>query len=151
MKNFILFLSIALTFGACKKGQDDVKPKSVAGEIAGTYELTSFRLQVKDDNNDYQYPSLPVVQKGKKTDYGTVTLSETADPNQVNIGIDFTLPTIGIGDIQEEDFVTEVDIKKNGSKYDLLTNGQKFATISGNTLSFDAKTADFHMAFTADR
>lgn len=150
MKKLVLFIVVLVSFSACKKGQDEVKPKGTASEIIGTYELTNFRLQLANDKNDYQYPQLPVVQKGKKTDYGTVTLREVENNlDGAVMGLSLTLPTIGL-ELDEEEFA-HIDVKKNGSKYDIYADGTKFASVSGSTLSLDVKTDDFHMAFTAKR
>ena len=145
MKTLILLVVVTLSFGASKKGQDEVKPQGTAAEVIGTYELSSFRYQTGDD--DLNIPTMPVVQQGKQTYFGTVELAEAADPNQANMVLKLTLNNQAIDDI---DFET-VDVEKSGSKYNLLSDGSKVATISGNTLSFDVKGDDFRMAFTAKR
>ncbi|MBC8154862.1 MAG: hypothetical protein H7Z72_18350 [Bacteroidetes bacterium] len=149
MKKIVLFLVIALSFAACSK-KEDVEPKGTASEVVGVYKLTSFTYQSKDGNA--VYPELPVVQRGKETDFGTVTLTETDDLDKVTMGVDFTLPTAGFGDLEDDEFIEELEVVKNGSKYDLkLPSGSKLATINGNTLSLDGEGEDFSIAFTADR
>lgn len=149
MKRIALLLIVSLTVGACSK-KEDVKPKGTASEVIGDYKLTSFTYQTTAKN--YVYPQLPVIQRGKETDFGVVTLYETDNLEQVTMGLDFTLPTTGVGDIQEDEFIEDLVVKKVGSKYELiLSSGSRVATISGNTLSFDGKGEDFRIVFTADR
>lgn len=145
MKTPILLLLILLSFSACKKNQDDVKPQGTASEVIGTYELTSFRYQTGDD--DLNIPTMPVVQQGKQTYFGSVELTEVTDPNQANMVLKLTLNNQAVDDIDFE----EIDVEKSGSKYNLVSDGETFATISGNRLSFDVKGDDFRMAFTAER
>lgn len=144
MKNYLLLLFVVLSFTACKPNKDEVKPKSLAGEVAGTYKMTSFRYQTKDD--DLNIPTLPVVQQGKTTYSGAVELTEAADPDQVNLvlSIDFD------GQRETLDF-EDLEVKKSGSKYTLLSDGDQVATISGSTLSFDVQSSDARLAFTAKR
>lgn len=144
MKKLILLLLVSVSFSACKKDADALKPKGLASEVIGSYNLTSFRYQSKDD--ELVIPTLPVVQQGKTTYSGVVELSETDDPNQANmvLSIDFN------GQDDSVDF-EQVEVKKSGSKYTLSSDGTQIATISGNTLSFDVKSTDARLAFTAKR
>jgi len=144
MKKYSLLLFVVLSFTACKIAKDEVKPKGLAGEVAGTYKMTSFRYQTKDD--ELNIPTLPVVQQGKTTYSGVVELTEASDPDQVNmvLSLDFD------GQDESVDF-ENVEVKKSGSKYTLLSDGDQMATVSGSTLSFDVKSSDARLAFTARR
>ncbi|WP_128548269.1 hypothetical protein [Larkinella soli] len=144
MKKLLLILLISTSFSACKKDADAVAPKGPAGEVAGSYELTSFRYQTKDD--ELVIPTLPVVQQGRTTYSGVVELTETDDPNQVNmvLSLDFD------GQAESLDFEA-VEVKKSGSRYNLSLDGTQIATVNGNKLSFDVKATDARLAFTATR
>lgn len=93
MKKLILLLFVISSFSACKKDQDDVTPRGTAGAVLGTYELTSFMYR-DGQNPDLVIPTMPVVQQGKKTYFGTVELTEVANPNQVNMVLKVTLSTL---------------------------------------------------------
>lgn len=146
MKKCLLLLFVVLSFTACKPKKDEVKPKSPASEVAGTYRMTSFRYQTKDKDDELIIPTLPVVQQGKITYSGEVELTEVSDPNQVNlvVRLDFD------GQSESVDF-ENVEVKKSGSKYTLLSDGDQVATVSGSTLSFDVESSDARLAFTAKR
>ena len=144
MNKLTLFLLVTLAFSACKKQTDAVKPETAAATIAGTYTLTELKYQ--DDNGTKIIPQLPVIEKGKTTYAGTVDLTETTNPDQVN----FTLNLLFAGQQDSSDLGT-VDIQGSGTKYTLLVDGEKIATISGSTLSFDISTTDFRLAFTAKK
>lgn len=144
MKKLILFLLVTLAFSACKKETDAIKPNSPAATIAGTYTLSELKYQ--DADGTQIIPQLPVVEKGKTTYAGTVELSEATDPNQVN----FSLDLLYAGQPESLE-LEDVDVQGSGSKYTLLVDSEKIATISGNTLSFDVSTDDFRLAFTAKK
>ena len=143
MKKLISILFIALSFSACKKG-DDVKPQTASATIAGVYTLSELRYQ--DANGTKIVPQLPVVEKGKTTYSGTVTITESANANQAA----FVLDLLFAGQQNNLD-LGEVDIQSSGTSYTLLSDGDKVATISGNKLSFDVSTNDFRLAFTAKK
>ena len=145
MKNLLLLLCITLAVGACKKGQDNVKPAGTASNVIGTYTLSSFHYQNKD--NDLNIPTMPVVVQGKQTYFGSTELSETTDPNKATMVLRLTLDNRAIDDID----LGEVDVQKSGSTYTLLSDGTKFATISGNAMQFDLKGTDVRIGFTAKR
>ena len=145
MKKILLLLCITLATGACKKGQDNVKPAGTAGDVIGKYTLTSFRYQTKD--NDLNIPTMPVVQQGKQTYFGSTDLAAATDPNKATMVLHLTLDNRAIDDID----LGEVDVQKSGSSYTLLSDGTKFATISGSTMQFDVKGTDTRIAFTAKR
>ena len=145
MKKYFLLLLIGLSFTACKLAKkDEVKPMSLASELAGTYKMTSFRYQTKD--NELNIPTLPVVQQGKTTYSGEVEVTEATDPNQVNLNLSIDFD----GQSETLDF-EDLEVKKSGSKYTLLSDGDQVATVSGSTLSFDVQSSDARLAFTAKR
>lgn len=145
MKKLLFFLCVTLTLSACKKEQDDITPRGTASEVAGTYELTTFRFQNNDD--DLNIPKMPVIQQGKQTYFGSVELTEATDPDQTQMVLKLTLDSQAFDDIA----FGEVDVEKSGTKYNLLSDGQKIGSISGSTLQFDIQTTDARMAFTAKR
>lgn len=146
MKKLIILLLAGILFSACKKNTDAVKPIGTASEVLGTYALTSFMYRNGTDP-DLIVPAMPVVQQGKTTYFGSVELTEVADPNQARMVLKLTLDGKAINDL---DFET-VDVEKSGSGYTLLSDGDTFATISGNTLSFDVQDNTFRMKFSARR
>ncbi len=145
MKKLLFILCVTLTMNACTKGKDDVAPKGTASEVVGTYALTTFRFQDEDD--DLTIPTLPVVEKGKKTYYGSVELTEVSDPEKAQFVLSLTLDSQTFDDID----LGEIDIEKSGSKYNLLSDGAKIGTVSGTTMQIDIKSANARMAFTAKR
>ncbi|GAB3560294.1 hypothetical protein [Spirosoma fluminis] len=145
MKTLFLLLVVTLASTACKKDADNVKPQGTAGAVIGTYTLSSFRYQTQDD--ELNIPTLPVVQNGKKTYYGTVKLTESTDPNKAQMTLQLTFDSKALDAIDFE----EIDVEKNGSRYELVYDGETLATISGNTLKFDVQTQEARMAFTASR
>lgn len=145
MKTLFFFLCLTFTISACKKGDDTITPQGTAGAVIGTYQLSSFRYQTQDD--ELNIPTLPVVQNGKRTYFGSVELTEATDPNKANMVLKLTFDSKKLDDLDFD----EVDVEKSGSRYSLLYDGETIGTISGNTLKFDVQTQEARMAFTATR
>lgn len=129
MKKYLLFLLVTLTFGACKKGENDVEPQTAAQAVAGQYELTSFRYAAGSDV--VNLPKMPYTQNGQ-TVTGTVELNPTSDQN-----VTLTLTLNVTGQKPQSIDIDQVDVKQNGKAYGLYVDNELVADADGENIIFN--------------
>ncbi|GAB3764186.1 hypothetical protein [Spirosoma pomorum] len=152
MKHLLLFVFAGLVLAACSK-KDDPTPSGPASTVAGNYTLSAFLLL---DGADTLYlPQLPTTNQTQN-----VTVSGTLGITQVNNSTNFvdmlvTLKATGSSDATIP--LDSVEVRQNGSSYDLYLRTLPLGTTDGKTVKFDVSQTDpqtgdrFRIAFNAQR
>ena len=128
MKNLILFLLITLSFGACKKGGNDIAPQNPVDAVTGRYKLTSFSYQ-----QGTQKISLPgngtalngVAELTKSSTDGHVELLLTVNNTKL----------INAGDL-------EFEVRKANKAYGLFDGSDQYADVDGSNIIFNLSGTD---------
>lgn len=134
MKKLILFLLVALTFSACKKGDQDIAPQKSADAVAGTYTLTSFYYL--DSSTEIKPPTMPYTEKGQ-TLSGAVKLTPTS---QDHVTLTITLKLTGKQDSSID--IDNVQVKKTSEAYGLYLDDELVADADGKYIIFNVSETD---------
>jgi hypothetical protein len=126
MKKILLFLFVALSFSACKKGDKDVTPQNPADVVAGRYKLSSFSLQ--QGSQRISLPSNGVSLNGqavldKSSQEGYISLTLTVNNNEI------------FNDV-------ELEVRKTSEAYGLFDGNDQYADVDGNNIIFSLSGTD---------
>ncbi|AQG78126.1 hypothetical protein [Spirosoma montaniterrae] len=117
MKNFLIAFLLLFTVAACLPNRDKDDPEP---ELAGTYNLTSFRV----NNQEFITANTGVT--------GTIVVTRPSDTR-----ISLTLSLRGNGQTQTDN-LGEIEIRKaSGRNYDMYESGTRLGSINGTDLNFD--------------
>lgn len=130
MKKLFSILAILIFLAGCSKKDDAVAPDA-GSAVAGTYNVSRLEVDAAGTANDSKL-ALPVTNAG-------ITVSATINATrktEKTIGLLLTLKITGQPD--DSDDFGEVEVRANGSNYDLFEGTGKVGTVVGNTLTIDA-------------
>ncbi|GAA4412936.1 hypothetical protein GCM10023187_40650 [Nibrella viscosa] len=128
MKKLLYLLFVPLTFTACKK--DSEADPDPGARVAGTYQVSYISQEVT--GTPKVELSLPVVVGGQTIASGTATVTRKSE----NF-IDGNLVVKVQGNPDQAVPLTNVEVKRNGSTYDLLLGTNKIGTADGTNLDVD--------------
>lgn len=133
MQKLTIFLFVLLAFTACKK-DNDVAPADPAAAVAGTYVVSRIAVSgiSPTDDFDSRYP-----QTSNGITYaGEVIVTQVANSTD---RVDFVVNSKVTGQTDNE-FVSAdgVEVRRNGSNYDLYIGTVKLGTVAGNNMTIDA-------------
>jgi hypothetical protein len=129
MKKLILFVLVALTFSACKKGENEVNPQNPADAVAGRYKLSSFSLQ-----QGSQRISLP--GNGQSLN-GTAELTKASQEGYVKLTL-----TVNNNQVIDDSDNFELEVRKTSEAYGLFDGSDQYADVDGNNIIFSLSGTD---------
>ncbi|MBD2754326.1 hypothetical protein [Spirosoma validum] len=129
MKKLILFLFVALTFSACKKGDEDIAPKNPADVVAGRYKLSSFSLQ--QGSQGISLPGNGVALSG------TAELSKTSQDGYVKLLLTVNNNVV-FGDADD----VQLEVRKTSEAYGLFDGNDQYGDVDGNNIIFSLSGTD---------
>ncbi len=132
MQKLILFLVVLVAFAACKK-DNDVAPADPAAAVAGTYVVSRIAL-------DGPGTAADVDEKYPETVNGITYASELI-VNQTANTTDRISFVVKVKETGEDDyeFITaeDIEVRRNGSNYDLYFRTVKIGTATGSNVTLD--------------
>lgn len=134
MKNLLLGLFILLAFTACKKNEDATP--DAGATVAGSYQMTALGI---DQGAGYNEIALPATTP-PITGTGIITTTRT-DANNINLSAIVTLyqstSVLTLTYPPAPATTVPVTLQKNGTSYDMMSNGSKLGTADGTNIAVD--------------
>jgi uncharacterized protein YrzB (UPF0473 family) len=133
MKKLLPLLVVVALISACKK--QNVEPATLAGRIAGQYQLQSIRL-IDANTEILDLSQMPGTYKGKRI-AGTLEVTELS-VTQVTLK-----PFLQVdGQNNALTAIEEVDVEESGKVYALLYEGERIADADGENIIFNVTYTD---------
>ncbi len=130
MKKLLPILAILIFLAGCSKKDDAVAPDA-GTVVAGTYNVTRLEIDSPGTVNDSKL-TLPVTNAGVTVSATLIATRKT----EKTVSLLFTQKTTGKPDTPTD--FGEVEVRANGSNYDMYDGTDKIGTVVGNTFTIDA-------------
>ena len=146
MKAFLLIALSILTFAGCNRQNNSTVQPDRARRMAGTYQVNLWTVQIDTDPvisvpfplpyNGQPAAAMSITITRKSENVVDQTVAVTFNKAAFPVGIDLSL-------LKDESYnVENLEIRDNGSGYDLFINGEKTARFDDNIYTFNRTVAD---------
>ena len=129
MKKLLTTLSVVFLLAGCSKKDDAVAPDA-ASAVVGTYNVSRLEIDAPGTANDSKL-ALPVTNAGVTASATLVATRKT----EKTVSLLFTQKTTSKPDTPTD--FGEVEVRANGSNYDVYEGTDKVGTVVGNTFTID--------------
>lgn len=142
MKLILPFLLLIALLTGCSKSGDDATPRpDRARRMSGMYVLNY--ISVQNGSQPAMSTALPLVMNGKEVFSATISITRKTE-NTVDVTMALTIDKtladqIGLDPKDLTNVVQQMEIRDNGSGYDLYDQGQKVARYDNDTFTMQSE------------
>ncbi|AQG78167.1 hypothetical protein [Spirosoma montaniterrae] len=146
MKALYIFVLSVLTFTACNRQNDAAVQPDRARRMAGTYQISLLTMQAGSQPS-VSVP-MPLQYNGQPLLSGAITITRKSE-NRVDATVAMTVNKSAIPAnvdpalVQDQSYTSEnLEIRDNGTGYDLFVDGDKIARFDDNTFTIQRVVAN---------